>query len=61
MIECAECGAPAEATASTLMPGIDFDGSDALFEVLKIECAAGHRYNEMVEEASLRLMEWMEE
>jgi len=45
MIECAECGAPAEATGSALMTGVDYDGSDAVFEVLKIECAAGHRYN----------------
>jgi len=50
MIECAECGAPAEATSSVLLPCVDFDGEETIIEFLKIECAAGHRYNEIAEE-----------
>jgi len=45
--ECKECGAPATVTWSSTLTGVDFDGKEAVFEWLRIECAAGHWYNEM--------------
>lgn len=47
MLDCEICGAPAEVKRSMVMSGTDFDGQDALFEVVKIECAAGHWYDEL--------------
>lgn len=50
MLECAECGAPASVIDSAFMTGVDFNGDEAVFEVLKIECAAGHRYRELADD-----------
>lgn len=47
MLECKECGAPAEVEGSALMNGVDFDGEEAVFEVLRIRCAAGHWYDDV--------------
>jgi hypothetical protein len=44
---CEECGAPAEVTWTSTLTGVDFDGKEAVFEWLKIKCAAGHWYNEI--------------
>ena len=46
-IECKECGAPAEAITTAFMNGVDYDGKDAVFEVIRFECVAGHLYDEM--------------
>ena len=47
-LECQECSAPAEVTDTALMTGVDFDGEEAVFEVLQITCIVGHRYNEIL-------------
>jgi hypothetical protein len=52
-VECEECGAPAEVTGIKTMRGVDFDGSDALFTVETVHCAAGHRYIRIVEELTV--------
>ena len=44
MLECAECGLPAEVVRETPMNGVDFDGADALFIVQLVQCVAGCRY-----------------
>lgn len=41
---CEVCGAPAEVAWSSAAPGVDFDGSDALFDIQRVNCAAGHWY-----------------
>jgi hypothetical protein len=46
-MECKECGAPAEVIDAVPMNGVDYDGEEAIFEVLRVECAAGHRLNEV--------------
>ena len=55
MNDCAECGVPAEVIGSRLMSGVDYDGSDALFTIEHIRCAAGHRYIRIVEELTVQL------
>ena len=42
--DCLECGAPAETQGGHHMEGADFDGTDVLFWVNRILCAAGHTY-----------------
>ena len=44
MTECLECGAPAEIQESHQHDGVDFDGSDVVFWLDRILCAAGHTY-----------------
>jgi len=44
MIECLDCGAPADSIGGHEMYGVDFDGRDALFWLDMVQCAAGHRY-----------------
>lgn len=41
-----ECGAPAEVIASGWMNGVDHDGEDALIEICRVQCAAGHWYDD---------------
>jgi len=41
------CGAPASVTHSITMQGADIDGEEAVFEVVRIQCAAGHMYDEL--------------
>lgn len=41
------CDAPAEVRTFGYHHGVDADGQDAVFEMLRIECAAGHWYNEI--------------
>jgi len=50
MIECLDCSAPAEVVGGHEAAGVDFDGSDVLFWLAAIQCAAGHRY-ELVDES----------
>ncbi len=47
MLECEVCGAPATASWSADLSGVDFDGQEAIFEFKRVECAAGHWYNEI--------------
>lgn len=55
MIECLECGAPAEFTdGGHEMAGVDFDGRDALFWMDMVLCAAGHRYHLVNEERTVK-------
>ena len=55
MRECLECGARAWWYGQCIMPGVDFDGSDAVFVMDKIECVNGHRYHLVNERKSVRL------
>ena len=55
MIECLDCGAPAEVTGGHEMVGVDFDGTDALFWLAMVQCAAGHRYELVDEERTVKL------
>ena len=41
------CDAPAEVRHFGYMNGVDTDGREAVFENLRIECVAGHAYNEL--------------
>jgi len=53
MSDCKVCGAPIEVEQQTPLAMVDFDGSDGVFELLKVRCAAGHWYNEPGEAVSL--------
>lgn len=54
-LDCLECGAPAEDVGGHEAVGVDFDGSDALFWLAAIQCAAGHRYELVDEDRTVRL------
>lgn len=43
-LECAECGAPAAVAWSSIANGVDYDGSNSLVEISRVQCAAGHWY-----------------
>lgn len=45
-MDCAICGAPAEVEREWTATGVDYDGADAVFPMLKIRCAAGHWYTQ---------------
>lgn len=51
--DCEECGAPASVTWATIHHGVDFDGSDALFALERVDCCVGHHYNRTVLAAKL--------
>lgn len=55
MTECLECGAPAEVIGGHGATGVDFDGSDAFFWLDAIQCAAGHRYELVNDERTVKL------
>jgi hypothetical protein len=57
VIECLECGAPAEVDGGHMMAGVDFDGRDAEFWADMIQCAAGHRYELIDNERTVYLKE----
>lgn len=46
-VECKECGAPAEVVPCGEANGVDFDGKDVVFELVRVECATGHRFNDV--------------
>jgi hypothetical protein len=53
---CKECGAPAEVEHRAQMIGTDFaPGSEALHVLATIRCAAGHKYNELLEDEKVVL------
>lgn len=41
---CVICGAPLEVTRSSILNGVDYDGSNGLFTLEHLACAAGCRY-----------------
>ena len=53
-LTCLECGAPAETQGGHQMNGVDFDGTDALFWLDRILCAAGHVYELVNEEKTVK-------
>lgn len=55
LTECLECGAPAEVIGGHEMDGVDFDGRDAVFWFDLIQCAAGHRYELVNDEWTVKL------
>ncbi len=48
MLECEVCGAPASVAFASPATGVDFDGSDAVFEIQRVNCAAGHWYTRTI-------------
>jgi hypothetical protein len=49
MMECEECGAPAAVAWSTTAHGSDFGPpNEAIFEIQRVQCAAGHWYTRTV-------------
>lgn len=55
--DCVECDAPAETSGGHWADGVDFDGVPARFFLLKVLCAAGHRYCLVDEERTVRFEE----
>ena len=55
--ECLECSAPADSIGGHEMVGVDYDGTDALFWLDLIQCAAGHRYELVNEDRTVKLKE----
>ena len=54
--ECYECGAPAEISEGCgELPGIDFDGAEAIFTLRQVICAAGHCYHVILDEDVVKL------
>ena len=43
------CGLPVEAEHSSFSYGVDYDGTDAVFSIVKVRCPAGHWYHEIDE------------
>ena len=55
MIECLECSAPADSIGGHELMGVDYDGREALFWLDMIQCAAGHRYELVNDERTVKL------
>ena len=55
--DCLDCGAPADSIGGHEQTGVDFDGTDALFWLDMIQCAAGHRYELVNEDRTVKLKE----
>lgn len=55
MTECLECGAPAEVVEDCgWRDGVDFDGAEAMFHMVKVLCAAG-RYHQIEDADVIKL------
>jgi len=51
--DCKECGLPTEVTKTSLVFGIDYDGSPAIFTLARVRCIRGHHYTVVNEDETL--------